>query len=245
MLISAIFSAIHEGGHALYEQGVADELSGTPVGGGATTAMHESQSRLYENNLARTKEFWIPLWDKVVALFPEQLADVTLDEFYRGINKSTTGLIRTEADELTYALHIMIRYEIERMLFQGKLTVKELPQKWNAMYQEYLGVTPNTDTEGALQDIHWTGGFGYFPSYAIGSAISAQMMTAMEKALPVDELLSKGDLMPIRNYLKEHVHQYGGTKTSDEMLKEMTGEGFNPQYFIDYIIEKYTRIYDL
>lgn len=245
MFISAVFSAIHEGGHALYEQGVADELSGTPVGGGATTAMHESQSRLYENNLARSKEFWIPLWDKVVALFPEQLSDVTLDEFYHAMNKSQPSLIRTEADELTYALHIMIRYELERMLFSGAITVEELPEKWNAMYHEYLGVTPTTDTEGVLQDVHWTGGFGYFPSYAIGSAISAQIMTAMKKSLNVDELLTNGDLMPIRNYLKEHVHQYGGTKTSDEMLKEMTGEGFNPQYFIDYIIEKYTKIYDL
>ena len=241
--VSAIFSAIHEGGHALYEMGVSDDISLSPVGGGATTAMHESQSRLYENNLARSKEFWIPLWDKVVALFPDQLSDVTLDEFILAINKSEPSLIRTEADELTYAFHVMVRYELERMLFNGDVTVDTLPQKWNDLYEEYLGVRPENDTTGVLQDMHWTSGFGYFPSYAIGSAISAQIMNSMKKVLPVDELLTKGDLMPIREYLKEHVHQYGRTKTSEEMLLEMTGEKFNPQYFVDYLTEKYTRLF--
>ncbi|MEG1362639.1 MAG: carboxypeptidase M32 [Lachnospiraceae bacterium] len=244
-LMSAVFSVIHEGGHALYEMDVDDAITMTPVGGGATMGMHESQSRLYENNLGRSKEFWRPLWDQLLTTFPE-FKGHTLNEFYHAINKSLPSLIRTDADELTYSLHIMIRYEIERMLFQDELSVDELPAVWNKKYQEYLGITPTTDTEGVLQDSHWSfGGFGYFPSYAIGSAIAAQLIVTMKKTLPVDQYLTEGNLEPIHQFLKEHIHKYGATKTTDELLKETTGEGFNPDYFIEYLTQKYTDIYEL
>lgn len=245
MIISSFFSAIHEGGHALYEMGVDDQLTMKPLGNIESMAMHESQSRLYENNLGRTKEFWTPLWPKLTKMFPVQFADVTLDEFYLAINKSQPSLIRTESDELSYSLHVIIRYEIEKMLFDGSITVDDVPTIWNEKYTQYLGVTPSNDSEGVLQDMHWSSGFGYFPSYVIGSAISAQMMSALRKNLPVDQLLLEGNLIPIKDYLDLHVHQFGSARNSKEILNEMTNEDFNPQYFIDYLTEKYTKLYNL
>lgn len=242
---SAMFSVIHEGGHALYEMDIDDNYTGTPAAGPSMGA-HESQSRFYENNLGRTKAFWEPLYPDLVALFPEQLSDVSLDDFYRAINKSQPSLIRTEADELTYSLHVMIRYEIEQEIFAGRVTVDDLPALWNKKYEEYLGITPDSDTHGILQDSHWSfGGFGYFPSYAIGSAIAAQLMHTMKKAMDIDGLLRKGDLEPIHQFLKEHIHQYGGGKTVKEFLLETTGEGFNPDYYINYLTEKYSNLYQL
>lgn len=243
---SSIFTVIHEGGHALYEQDVDDALAFTPIGGGTSMGVHESQSRFYENNIGRSKEFWTPIYDKLVAAFPEKLTGVSLDQFYRAINASKPSLIRTDADELTYCLHIMIRYEIERMLFEGTATVDQLPELWNKKYEEYLGLTPPTDALGVLQDTHWSfGGFGYFPSYAIGNAIAAQLMNTMEKELPVAELLTDGNLAPIKDYLKEHIHKWGGSKQANELITETTGEGFNPNYYIDYLTAKYTEIYNL
>ena len=245
-LEDAIFSVIHEGGHGLYEMGISDEITLTPVGGGASMGMHESQSRFYENCIARSYEFWIPLWDKVKAFFPEQLENVTLDEFYRAINYSAPSLIRTAADELTYSFHVMIRYEIEKMIFNGDVDVKDLPKIWNEKYQEYLGVKPKTDTEGVLQDTHWSGGmFGYFPSYALGSAIAAQLFHYMEGVMPIKQYLEEGNLVPIREFLREHIHQYGAAKKTQEMIQETTGEAFNPDYYITYLTEKYRKLYEL
>ena len=242
----AIFSAVHEGGHALYEMGIADDITLTPVGGGASMGMHESQSRFYENNIGRSREFWVPLFDKVKAFFPEQLGEITAEEFYRAINYSYPRFIRTEADELTYPFHVMIRYEIEKMYFDGNVEVKDLAKVWNEKYEEYLGITPENDAVGVLQDMHWSGGMlGYFPSYALGSAIAAQLFHHMESVMPVREYLTKGNLVPIREFLKEHIHQYGMTKTTQEMLKETTGEGFNPDYYIEYLTKKYTELYEL
>ena len=243
---SSIFTVIHEGGHALYEQDIDDEIAFTPIGGGTSMGVHESQSRLYENNIGRSKEFWTPIYDKLVSTFPEKLKGVTLDQFYRAINASTPGLIRTDSDELTYCLHIMIRYEIEAMLFEGEASVDELPAIWNKKYEEYLGVVPANDSEGILQDTHWSfGGFGYFPSYAIGNAIAAQLMNAMKKEIPVSKLLENGNLAPIREYLCNHIHKWGGSKKADQLLRETTGEGFNPDYYINYLKNKYTEIYQL
>lgn len=243
-LESAIFSTVHESGHALYEFQISDDLTGTPVGTGTSMGMHESQSRLFENNFGRSREFWIPLFQNLKDTYPETLADIDLDTFILGINKSTPSLIRTEADELTYSLHIMVRYEVEKMIFENKVTIDELPEVWNSKYEEYLGVTPENDAEGILQDIHWAGGsFGYFPSYALGNAIAAQIYAHLKNVMPLDEYLTSGNFAPINAYLKEHVHQYGKTKTTNEILMDMMGESFNPQYYIDYLKDKYTALY--
>ena len=230
----------------MYEQGISDEITMTPIGGGTSMGMHESQSRFYENCLGRSYEFWLPIFDKVKEFFPEELSGVTLEEFYRAINYSAPSLIRTQADELTYSFHVMIRYEIEKLIFNGEVEIADLPAIWNQKYEEYLGVVPQTDAEGILQDVHWSGGmFGYFPSYALGSAIAAQLYHHMEKVMPLKEYLKEANLAPIRDYLKEHIHQYGGAKKTQELLKETTGETFNPDYYVQYLTEKFTRLYEI
>lgn len=243
-LESAIFSVIHESGHALYEMQIADELTGTLAGEGTSMGMHESQSRFMENIIGRSEEFWKPLYQKLTDLFPEQLAGVALEEFILGSNKPAPGPIRTEADELTYPMHILIRYEIEKMIFNNEVSVEELPKIWNEKYEEYLGITPENDTKGILQDVHWSGGdFGYFPSYALGSAVAAQIYYQMKKELPFEECLEQGKLEAIREYLKEHVHRFGKAKETNEILLDMTGEEFNPEYYVKYLKEKYTKLY--
>ena len=241
---SAIFSTIHESGHALYEMHISDDLTGTPVGTGTSMGMHEGQSRLFENNFGRSREFWTPLFDKLKETYPENLADMDLDTFILGMNKSTPSLIRTEADELTYCLHIMVRYEVEKMIFEDKVSVEDLPEIWNTKYEEYLGIRPSNNKEGVLQDIHWaTGAFGYFPSYALGTAIAAQIQAHLRSVMPLDDYLREGHFEPINNYLKDHVHCFGKTKTTNEILKDMMDEDFNPGYYIDYLKNKYTMLY--
>lgn len=243
-LESAIFSIIHEGGHALYELGIPDELTMTPVGTGTSMGVHESQSRFYENILGRSEAFWKPIYPQLQDTYPKQLKDISLTQFIRGINKSAPGCIRTEADELTYPLHIMVRYEIEKLLFEDKVTVRELPQLWNKKYEEYLGVTPKNDKEGVLQDVHWSGGmFGYFPAYAIGNAVAAQIYHVMKKEIDIEKCLESKHLSPILSYLHSHIHQYGAVKNLTELLTEMTGEALNADYYIEYLTEKYTSLY--
>lgn len=245
-LESAIFSIIHETGHALYEMGIDDELTQTLLGEGTSMGVHESQSRFYENIIGRSKEFWIPLYPKLVEQFPEQLKEVSLEQFIKGINKSVPGFIRTEADELTYSIHVLIRYEIEKMIFEEKVSVKELPKIWNQKYKEYLGVEPENDTVGILQDVHWSGGmFGYFPTYALGSAIGAQIYYHMKSIMPFEKYLEEGTLTPIRDYLKDKIHKYGKMKYTNELISDMTGEAFNPDYYIRYLKEKYSKLYEL
>ena len=245
-LEDAIFSVIHEGGHGLYEQGVSDEITLTPIGGGASMGMHESRSRFYENNIGRCYEFWVPLYDQVKEIFPKELDGVTVEEFYKAINYASPSLVRTEADELTYSFHVMIRYEIEKMIFNGDVDVKDLPEIWNQKYEEYLGVRPKNDVEGILQDMHWSGGmFGYFPSYALGSAIAAQLFHYMEGVMPVKEYLKEGNLVPIREFLRENIHQYGAAKKTQELIKDTTGEEFNPDYYVEYLTKKFTNLYEL
>ena len=207
-LSSAILSTIHEGGHALYEQGIRDEFTQTLVGDGASCAMHESQSRFYENVLGRSEAFWEPLYPKLQDTFPKQLGQVSLGQFVRALNKVKADFIRTEADELTYCLHIMVRYELEKQMIEEDVPVDKLPGLWNQKYQEYLGITPNNDKEGILQDVHWSmGDIGYFPSYALGNAFAAQIYHTMKKELPVEELLRKGKIAENTAYLREHNHQ--------------------------------------
>lgn len=245
-LEDAIFSAIHETGHALYELGVKDEFTLTPVGTGTSMGMHESQSRFWENVIGKSEEFWTPVYSHFVETFPQQLKNVPLKDFVKGINKSTPSLIRTQADELTYPLHILVRYEVEKEIIENGMSVDRLPEIWNKKYKEYLGVEPLTDAEGILQDIHWaTGEFGYFPSYALGSAIAAQIYYYMKQAMPLEEYLKEGNLLPIREFLKEKVHQYGKSKTTNEILMEMTGEEFNADYYVKYLKEKYQKLYHM
>lgn len=242
----SIFSVIHECGHALYELGIPDDLTQTLVGQGASMGMHESQSRFYENIIGRSLSFWEPVYPKLQEVFPEQLGHVEVEGFVRAINKVRPGLIRTRADELTYSLHILIRYEIEKMLVEDNLPVEELPRAWADKYEEYLDVRPENGAEGVLQDIHWSqGSFGYFPSYALGNAFGAQIYHHMKERMDIDGLLRQGNIAAITEYLRENIHKYGKMKTSRQILKDVTGEDFNPQYYVDYLIEKYSRLYGL
>lgn len=242
----SIFSVIHESGHGIYEMGIPDELTQTLVGQGASMGMHESQSRFFENIIGRNKAFWEPVYGKLQETFPEQLGQVALDDFVKAINKVQPSLIRTQADELTYSLHVLIRYEIEKLLIEEELDVEKLPEIWADKYEEYLGVRPKDVSEGVLQDIHWSqGSFGYFPSYALGSAFGAQLYAYMRKQMDFEGLLRNGDITTIREFLRENVHKYGKLKNSRQILKDVTGEDFNPQYYIDYLKEKYSKVYEL
>lgn len=245
-LESAIFSTIHESGHGIYEQNISDQLTMTPVGCGASMGAHESQSRFFENIIGRSEAFWTPIWDRLRGTFSEQLSSISLSQFIRAINKAEPSLIRTEADELTYTLHIIIRYELERAYFHNEITVEELPEQWNKKYKEYLNITPPDMKQGILQDTHWSSGLlGYFPSYALGSAIAAQIYYHLLDIMPFEQYLLEGNLTPIRTYLKEHFHRYGATKTTNEILKEMMGEPLNVDYYLRYLEEKYTKLYCL
>lgn len=245
-LESGIFSIIHETGHALYEMGIADNITQTLIGAGTSMAMHESQSRFLENVVGRSKAFWKPIYGKLQEVFKEQLNNVSLQEFIEGINKAKPGIFRTEADELTYPLHILIRYEIEKMLFADEIETKDLPEIWREKYKSYLGIVPENDGEGVLQDVHWSNGdFGYFPSYALGSAIAAQIYYHMKEIMPFETYLEEGNLSPIIEYLREHVHQYGKSKSVEEILQDMMNEGFNSEYYIRYLKEKYQEVYQI
>lgn len=245
-LESGMFSIIHESGHALYEMNIDDSITQTLVGTGASMGMHESQSRFYENILARSVDFWTPIYDKLVATYPENLSKISLEHFIKGINKAAPSLIRTEADELSYCIHIIIRYEIEKMIFAEEVSVDELPQVWNKKYQEYMGITPTTDAEGILQDVHWSWGeFGYFPSYAIGTAVASQIYAYMQQKMPVSDYLKEGNLTPIREFLRDNIHKYGATMNTNEILQSVCQESFIPDYYVDYLKEKYTRLYQL
>lgn len=243
---SALFSCIHEGGHALYEQDIPDSLYGTGLAHGVSMGVHESQSRFYENIIGRSKEFWMYFFPEAKKRFP-QFKDVTFEEFYKAINIVEKSLVRTEADELTYSLHVIIRYEIEKMLINGEVKVADLPEVWNEKYKEYLHVEPKNDAEGVLQDMHWSGGeFGYFPSYALGNLYGAQFLNKMKKDMPsMYADIEKGDLSKVHNWLKENVHKYGCTYKPADLIKRVTGEELTAKYFIDYLNNKYSEIYNL
>ncbi len=241
-LVSSIFSTIHEMGHAIYELQNDPKYDDTYLHGGTSLGIHESQSRMYENMLGRSKAFWTVHYPKLVELFPKQLKHVTLEEFHRYINRAERSLIRTEADELTYALHVMVRYELEKGMISGKIKVKDLPKKWNKLMGEFVGIKPKTDKEGVLQDVHWSGGMlGYFPTYALGSAYAAQMYQAMNQELNIEEALSSNNILAINAWLKEHVHQFASSKSPKEILLIATKEAFNPMYYVNYLKNKFQR----
>ncbi|WP_135551184.1 carboxypeptidase M32 [Paenibacillus cymbidii] len=246
-LATALFGSIHEGGHALYEQNIDAALIGTNLCTGTSMGIHESQSRFWENMVGRSRPFWSRYYGDLRSAFPGQLDDVSVETFYAGINEVQPSLIRIEADELTYNLHIMIRYEIEKALFDGTVTVAELPAYWNDKYTEYLGVTPQNDGEGVLQDVHWAGGsFGYFPSYSLGNMYAAQFRVTMQKQLPdLDGLIGRGELLPIKEWLTQHIYRYGKAQTPAEIVRRVTGEPLNPAYLVAYLEEKYKDAYGL
>ncbi|WP_242985312.1 carboxypeptidase M32 [Vallitalea okinawensis] len=244
LLTSSLFSTLHEGGHGIYEQNIDEKYAGTPVCDGTSMGIHESQSRFYENILGRSLSFWEFTYPKLKEIYPEELKDISLEDYYLAINEAKPSLIRVEADELTYALHVMVRYEIEKGLIDGSIEVKNLPEIWNDKYEEYLGIRPCNDAEGVLQDVHWSDAlFGYFPSYALGNAYSCQFTHEMSKSLDIDALLKEGNFEPINDWLRENIHQYGKTLTPKEIVKNVTGEELNAQYLIDYLTDKFNSIY--
>ncbi|AIQ47898.1 peptidase M32 [Paenibacillus sp. FSL R7-0273] len=244
---SAIFSSLHEGGHALYEQNISKDLVGTPLSGGTSMGIHESQSRLWENMIGRSRAFWQRYYGDLQQHFPEQLTDIEVEHFYRAVNSVANSFIRIEADELTYNLHIIIRYEIEKLIFNEGLEVKDLPKTWNAKYQEYLGITPPSDALGVLQDVHWSGGdFGYFASYSLGNMYAAQMLNTLRKELPeFDSLIAEGNLIPIKEWLTDKIYRFGKSLTPSQIIEQVTGEPLNPDYLADYLETKYKELYNL
>ncbi len=244
---SALFGTIHEGGHALYEQNISSDLIGTNLCSGTSMGIHESQSRFWENMVGRSWAFWSRYYGDLQKMFAGQLDQVDVDAFYKAINHIQPSLIRIEADELTYNLHIMIRYEIEKGLINGTIRVADLPGVWNAKYKEVLGVEPAADSDGVLQDVHWSGGsFGYFPSYALGNMYAAQMTHTLKKRLPnFDELIASGNLLPIKEFLTEQIYRYGKLLTPNEIIVQMTGEELNPDYLVAYLEDKYKAVYGL
>ncbi len=243
---SSMYSVIHEGGHALYELGVDSSMAYTALDSGVSMGIHESQSRFYENLLGRSRAFVDFLFPKLQQIFPEQLAGCTAEELYRAVNRVEPSLIRTEADELTYCLHVMVRYELEKRIFAGELSVHELPAEWNRLYREYLGVEVPDDRRGVLQDSHWSGGnIGYFPSYALGSAYGAQLLRRMQQSVDVDACLRAGDFGPINDWNREHIWQYGSLRKPMELLEGALGEPFDPCVYTDYLERKYSELYGL
>ena len=235
---------IHEGGHALYEQGIDDGITMTPIGEGTSMGMHESQSRFFENMIGRNEAFWEPVYEKLQELFPEELGKISREIFVKAVKKVQPGLIRTEADELTYSLHVLVRYELEKMLIEESLDVEELPKLWADKYEEYLGVRPKNPAEGVLQDIHWAqGSFGYFPSYALGSAFAAQMLQFMKKSMDFEELLRKGEIEVIRHVLK-HLCRKGASQCIRRKISERSLGPVNIlQYPFRRILRPYSQIF--
>ena len=242
----SMYSVIHEGGHALYELDGRDDLQFTSLAGGVTMGVHESQSRFYENLIGRSRAFCTPLLKIMREGFPEQMKGVTEEELYSTINLSKPTLIRTEADELTYPLHVMIRYELEKAMIAGDLKVADIPGEWNRMYREVLGIDVPDNRRGCLQDSHWSfGGIGYFPSYALGSAYGVQMLRQMEKETDVWDTVEKGDLAPVTAWLTEHIHQYGSLKKPQDLLPAAMGGPLDPAVYTGYLKDKFSKLYRL
>jgi carboxypeptidase Taq len=243
---ASIMAAIHEGGHALYEQGSAPTLARTPLAGGASMGAHESQSRLWENNIGRSLPFWRGQFAVVREAYPQHFANTDVETFTRALNRVRPSLIRIEADEVTYNLHIIIRYELERAMVNGEVVVDELPGMWNAKYREYLGIEPDTDSKGILQDVHWSGGFGYFPTYTLGNMYGAQIFHRLRSVFPdFDERLAKGETAFVLRWLEEHMYAYGVTYLPEDLIKRVTGEAPNPEHFVRYLTNKFEGIYNL
>jgi carboxypeptidase Taq len=245
-LDGALYGALHEAGHALYEQGIPQEYDATPLGGASSLGFHESQSRMWENQVGRSRPFCEFALPKLQEAFPD-LRNVTADTLYRAVNRVKPSLIRVEADEVTYNLHVLLRFELERDMLTGRLKVADVPAAWNAKMQEYLGITPPTDSVGVLQDVHWSGGMlGYFPTYTLGTLLSAQLWHTMKQTLPdVDDQIRHGEFAPLLGWLRQNVHHYGRKYEPDELVRLVTGEPLNAQYYVDYLKAKYGDMYGL
>ncbi len=243
----SVFSTIHEGGHALYEQNIAEELIGTPLCTAASGGIDESQSLFWEKMVGQHKGFWKYHYPALKEWNREQFDGVELEDFYRAIHFVEPSCIRLRSDEMTYQLHIIIRYEIEKALFNHELEVKDLPEWWNEKMDAYLGIAPPDDAHGVLQDVHWSLGLiGYFPSYALGYLYAAQFRNAMINDLPdFDAFVESGNVAPIRAWLTDNIHLHGRRKTPNELLRDVTGEGLNPDYLLRYFEQKYAEIYRL
>lgn len=242
---TAFFGTLHECGHALYDQGFDPQLERTPLASGASLSVHESQSRLWENLVGRSRPFWEGYYPKLQETFPAQLGDVELDRFYRAINRVEPSLIRVEADEVTYNLHIMLRFELELQLVERKLPVSDLPEVWNAKMKEYLGVEPPNDAQGVLQDIHWSGGaIGYFPTYTLGNLLSAQLFQSAQRDIPdLIEQIRSGRFQELLGWLREKIHKHGRKFPPMELIRRATGRELETESYLKYIREKYSEIY--
>jgi carboxypeptidase Taq len=242
--LGLLFGTLHETGHGLYEQGVARQHHRTALEGGASLGIHESQSRLWENLIGRSLPFWRHFYPRLQARFPSQLGDVTVNQFYRGINKVQPTLIRVEADEATYNLHVMLRVELEIELIEGTLSVADLPDRWNAGMRDYLGLTPPDAARGVLQDIHWSAGlFGYFGTYTLGNLIAAQLWRRFGQVHPSrDEDIARGEFAPLRQWLRNELHQYGRAYWPQELVQRITGSRIDAEPYLEYLETKYGEL---
>lgn len=246
-LPSAMFSTMHECGHALYELGIDKKYNRSPLGDGASMAVHESQSRMWENLIGRSRPFWNHFFPKLKEIFPSQLGNVDVDTFYKAINAVEPSFIRVEADEATYNLHIMLRLEMEIAFMEGSLQAKDAPEVWNDKFEEYLGITPPKDEVGILQDVHWSfGGFGYFPTYALGNLVAAQIWETMAADLPdIENLVEQAKFEDILKWLREHLHKYGAKFEPQELVQKVTGSKITPEPYMRYLEGKFKDIYNL
>jgi len=242
---SSIFSVLHEGGHAIYDQDLPRDWLYQPVGVGCSMGFHESQSRFVENIVGRSREFWSHFLPELKGMTGDTLSDIELDGFVHAINRVEPSKIRVEADEVTYGLHIIIRFEIEQDLFAGRVTVDELPQVWNEKYREYLGVEVEHDSEGVMQDTHWAGGsYGYFPSYTLGNIYGGQLLASMERDLPDwRSRIAAGSFSEVKQWMVEHVHRYGNLYDPADLIKVVTGEKLTIEPFLSYLDKKYSNLY--
>jgi len=246
-LPSALFGTLHECGHGLYEQGVSRALERTPLSGGASLGIHESQSRLWENLVGRSRSFWKFFFPRLQSAFPKALSDVSQENFYRAINRVQPSLIRVEADEVTYNLHVLLRFELEVAVLGDEVRVADLPEAWNSKMKSYLGVVPSDDSQGVLQDVHWSNGLiGYFPTYTLGNLVSVQLFDAARRERPViSEQLEKGEFSELLAWLRERVHQFGRKFLPTELVKQATGQHLQAGLYMDYLKSKYAEIYGI
>jgi carboxypeptidase Taq len=237
----AFFGVLHEAGHGMYEQGLPAEAFGTPCGTFCSLGVHESQSRLWENQVGRSAAFWRHWFPRLKQAFPGVLSDVTADVFVKAVNAVQPSLIRVEADEATYNLHIAIRFELELALLGGDLSVADLPGAWNDAYAKSLGIRPPSDATGCLQDVHWSfGGFGYFPTYTLGNLLAAQLLGAARAALPdLNGLFGRGDYAPLLGWLRQHIHRHGRRFRATELCRRATGQPLSAKPFLDYLSGKF------
>lgn len=246
-LTSAIFGIFHESGHAMYEQGVDAALERTPLSRGTSLGVHESQSRMWENLVGRSLTFWRHHFPRLQEVFPQQLREIDVETFYRAVNVVQPGLIRVDADEVTYNLHIMLRFDLELALLEGTLKAADLPGAWTAKMQEYLGIVPPDDRDGVMQDIHWSGGsIGYFPTYTLGNVISVQLFDAAVRANPaIPDEIGRGSFGSLLGWLREHIHRHGRKFFAKDLIRRATGAELSPEPYVAYLQEKFGEIYGI